>query len=125
MMMMAATASKHAILIVDDHIDTADMLRRFLDRRGIQAQCVATGEGALARIRSEPPCCVILDEMMPGMTGSEVVAHIRADPAIAHTTIIMFTAGFDVSKRTTAMTQGVVAWLYKGSEQAVDEMAHW
>jgi CheY-like chemotaxis protein len=56
-----------------------------------------------------------MDEMMPDMSGMDVLREIRADPKIRHTTIIFHSGGFDLAKRDEAMTLGVVAWLLKGA----------
>jgi len=54
--------------------------------------------------------------MMPGMTGIELMTHLRADPKTAGTTIIYYTANFDVALRDEAMALGAVACPLKGSD---------
>ena len=77
------------------------------------------------------PLLVVLDNMMPEMNGIEVLREIRADPKIANTAVIFYSAGFDVAKREEAMTLGAVAWLLKGGGGAagvteiLDEIGHW
>ena len=105
------------ILIVDDYQDAAEALCRLIRRCGYACQCVLGGHEALALIRAHPPeqpLLVVLDEMMPEMSGIEVLRAIRADPAIKQTTVIMFSAGFDIAKREEAMSLGAAAWLLKG-----------
>ena len=71
---------------------------------------------------------VILDNMMPEMTGVEVLREVRSDPKIAQTTIIFYTAGFDVANRDEALTLGVVAWILKGAGdifEVVQSIGHW
>jgi CheY-like chemotaxis protein len=106
------------ILVVDDFPDSADAFARLLRKLGYPAEPVFSGPDALARIRAHPreePLLVVLDEMMPNMTGIEVLRAIRAEPAIAGTAAMFFTAGFDTQKRDEAITLGALAWLYKGS----------
>jgi CheY-like chemotaxis protein len=105
------------ILIVDDYQDGAEALCRLVGRSGYGCQWVPGGREALALIRQHPPeqpLLVVLDEMMPEMSGMEVLRAIRADPAMAQTVVIMFSAGFDIAKREEAMSLGAAAWLLKG-----------
>jgi CheY-like chemotaxis protein len=83
------------------------------------------GATALDKIRHHPsdqPLLVVLDEMMPLMSGIDVLKCIRADPAIANTPVIMHTAGLNLSKREMAMTLAAAAWLFKGDEAVLKEI---
>jgi CheY-like chemotaxis protein len=105
------------ILVVDDNADGGEALCRLLRRTGYPCDWVTCGIDALARIRShapEQPLLIVLDEMMPGLSGIETLQQIRADPRIASTNVIMFSAAFDAIKRDEAMVLGVAAWLLKG-----------
>src|SRR5689334_4558203 len=105
------------ILIVDDFEDGARAMCLLLTRAGYPCDWVPSGPDALARVRAHPPeqpLLVVLDEMMPGMSGVEVLRAIRAEPAIAQTPVIFHTAGFDIRRRDEAMTLGAGAWLLKG-----------
>jgi CheY-like chemotaxis protein len=122
------------ILIVDDYQDGAEALCRVLMRKGYPCQWVPGGREALAMIRAHPPeqpLLIVLDEMMPDISGMEVLREVRRDPKIANTTIIFHSAGFDTAKRDEAMTLGVVAWLLKGGTWAlelngpVDTISQW
>ena len=118
------------ILIVDDFRDGAEALCRLLVQHGYPCQHVSSGPEALARLRAHPPeqpLLLVLDEMMPHMSGMEVLRSVRADPAIASTTVIVYTAGFDIAKRDEAMTLGVAAWLLKGTdfEQIIRTVGEW
>ena len=122
------------ILIVDDYQDGAEALCRVLGKRGYPCQWIPGGREALAWIRLHPaeqPLLVVLDEMMPDISGMEVLREMRADPKIANTTVIFHSAGFDTAKRDEAMTLGVVAWLLKGGTWAlelngpVDTISQW
>jgi CheY-like chemotaxis protein len=116
------------ILVVDDFADGGAVLCRLLSRKGYPCEYVSDGATALTKMRTHPPeqpLLVVLDEMMPGMNGMEVLHHIRADPPISHSTVIMYSAGFDAAKRDLAITLGVVAWLYKGGNAAADEIGNW
>src|SRR5881398_2813002 len=101
------------ILIVDDFQDGAFALCKILHHMGYPCEWVGSAHEGLVRIRAHPPeqpLLVILDEMMPEMTGIEMLRQIREEPAIAGTAVVMHSAGFDVSKRDEAMTLGALAW---------------
>jgi CheY-like chemotaxis protein len=85
----------------------------------------ADGPEALAFIRSYPPdqpLLVVLDVMMPGMGGIDVLREIRADPKIEHTPVVMFSAGFNVAYRDEAITLCAAAWILKGTDQGFAEI---
>jgi len=107
------------ILIVDDHRDVGEVLCKVLHKLGYPCQLTCSGPDALAAIRSHPneqPLLVVMDEMMPNMSGIEVLRAIREDPKISGTPVIFYSAGFDIAKRDEAMTLGAAAWLLKGGD---------
>jgi DNA-binding response OmpR family regulator len=78
------------ILVVDDDPAVTSMLRRGLTYEGFVVTVASTGTGALSMAREQPPDLVILDIMMPGMDGLEVLRRLRtADPQLP---IILLTA---------------------------------
>jgi DNA-binding response OmpR family regulator len=110
------------ILIVDDFADGAESLCRLLTATGYDCRWVAGGREALASIRSHPaemPLLVVLDEMMPDLSGVEVLQAMRADPRTVQTPVIMYSAGFDVAKEDLAKVMGALAWIPKGSGNVV------
>jgi CheY-like chemotaxis protein len=118
------------ILVVDDHEDTAVILERLVRLKGYPAQHVHSGPQALAFIRAHPPeqpLLVILDQMMPEMSGMETLQAIRADARIAGTAVVFYTAGFDRLRQDEAMTRGALAWMFKGQidiERVLKEIGH-
>jgi len=67
------------VTVVDDDADIRMLVVRRLERAGHVVSQAADGESALATIRAEHPDLVVLDWMMPGLTGLEVLGRIRAD----------------------------------------------
>jgi len=80
------------ILVVDDEVDIAELLGEQLGRLGAQVELAHSGEAALERLRSEAFDAVTLDQMLPGMSGLQVLAAIRADPALAALPVVMVSA---------------------------------
>jgi two-component system phosphate regulon response regulator PhoB len=79
-------AQKHArgsILVVEDEADLADMLCFNLEREGYECRTTSSGDLALEMIRKEQPDLLLLDRMLPGIPGDEVVAQLKRDPATA------------------------------------------
>ena len=84
------------ILIVDDDSDVAEILADLLQSGGYAVRTAGSGAQALAQIEREPPDLVLLDVMMPNMTGYEVCNRIRANPATVFLPVIMLT-GMDAN----------------------------
>ena len=103
-----------SLLLVDDHHDTVAMLARAARRRGWDAELALSGEDALALIESHQPRVVVLDEMMPGISGLDVLRAIRARPDLADTKVVFYSAAFDREKQRDARRLGAVAWYVKG-----------
>ena len=80
------------ILIVDDEPANIDMLARRLSVRRFSVSTAVSGEAALKAIKLAPPDLVLLDHMMPGMTGLEVLYAIRKVHGAATLPVIMLTA---------------------------------
>lgn len=78
--------------MVDDSEEWQHIMRRILTRGGHRVDSVGSGEEALARIRRERPDLVLLDIHMPGMTGYDVVATLRAESRFADLPVVLVTA---------------------------------
>src|SRR2546423_7994831 len=83
------------VLIVEDDKDLAELLAINLQREGYRTLTAHDGRAALRKVGEEKPALVLLDLMIPELTGTEVAARIRTDPAAAATPIIMLTAKAD------------------------------
>lgn len=103
------------ILIVDDNPDTCKPLALLLNRIGHKSLCLFSGEEALAFLRRERPDLVILDVMMPGMDGIEVLRNLRADPTTANLPVVMFSAVADEAFRQHAIQKGANDYWVKAS----------
>jgi len=80
------------ILIVDDTRLNAELLEAHLDGLGHDVALATNGEEALALAAADPPDVVLLDIMMPKLSGFEVCRRLRADPATVNVGILMVTA---------------------------------
>jgi two-component system phosphate regulon response regulator PhoB len=80
------------ILVADDDADIRDLVTFKLEQAGYRVVAVADGPLAIDAVRAELPDLAVLDLMMPGLSGLDVCAEIRRDPASAHLPVIMLTA---------------------------------
>ncbi|MBV8503797.1 MAG: EAL domain-containing protein [Paucibacter sp.] len=114
------------ILVVDDHATNRELITSLAAYRGHECMEAADGLEALTKVRTARPDLVICDILMPTMDGYEFVRQLRAEPAIAHTDVIFYTANFlEQEARTLAQSCGVTQILLKPCEpenvlQAID-----
>lgn len=87
----AAAAPSLAIILVDDNVDSAEMMRDLLSALGHSVRIAHDGAGALALAAARPPHVMILDIGLPDMDGSELARRLRALPALAATRLIAHT----------------------------------
>jgi CheY-like chemotaxis protein len=80
------------VLCIDDDVDTLDALAELLRIEGFTVASVETGEEGLAYLRSHGARLVLVDLLMNGMSGSEVVLHMRQDSVLARVPVVLLTA---------------------------------
>ncbi len=84
--------SGQKILIVDDDYDTRTVVKTILVGSGYQVEEAASGQEALDALENFDPELIVLDVMMPGMSGYDVVVHLKQKPETQNIPIIMLTA---------------------------------
>ena len=80
------------ILVVDDNASNRDLLERRLTREGHEVLTAADGREGLERLRARPFDLVLLDVLMPGRSGAEVLQELKADPELLHIPVLMISA---------------------------------
>lgn len=80
------------VLVADDDEDIRDLVAFKLETAGYAVETVSDGDGAWARVQEVRPALAVLDVMMPGLSGLDVLRRIRADEALAGTHVILLTA---------------------------------
>jgi adenylate cyclase len=106
------------ILVVDDTPLNAKLLADLLGAKGYRSVIAASGPEALRKLADEKPDLVLLDVMMPGMSGYEVCAAIRADPAHAMLPVVLVTALDPAVERVKGLEAGADDFLSKPVAQA-------
>ncbi|MCK5068893.1 MAG: response regulator, partial [Desulfocapsa sp.] len=81
-----------SILVVDDASMNVDILVSILEEQNYKVQTADSGENALKEVRINPPDLILLDIMMPKMSGFEVCKRIKNDPKTSDIPVIMVTA---------------------------------
>jgi CheY-like chemotaxis protein len=89
------------------------LVRAALDRGGYTVLEACDGDEALERSRRDRPDLILLDMMMPGRSGHEVLTALRLDPATAATPVIMLTARAQAADRDAMDLAGATAYLTK------------
>lgn len=80
------------VLLIEDEPSIAEAIVFVLGREGWSCEIWPEGNGALDRIRQLAPRLVILDLMLPGRSGAELLADLRTDPALRHQPVLLLSA---------------------------------
>jgi two-component system, OmpR family, phosphate regulon response regulator PhoB len=101
------------VLIVEDERDIRDLVVLHLRRDGYEVTSAGSGEEALAQVRQSPPDLIVLDLMLPAMSGLEVCRRLRQEPATATLPILMLTAKADEVDRVVGLELGADDYVVK------------
>ncbi|MBM3528111.1 MAG: phosphate regulon transcriptional regulatory protein PhoB [Alphaproteobacteria bacterium] len=101
------------ILIVEDEEPLALLLRYNLEAEGYEVQTVDRGDDADTRLREETPDLVVLDWMLPGLSGIELCRRLRTRPETKTLPIIMLTARGEESERIRGLATGADDYVVK------------
>ncbi len=110
---MTGTARPAKILIVEDEDNIALALAHVLGREGWEVGRVADGDAGLAAVRDGRPDLVLLDVMLPGMTGYEICQAIRMEPDLAGVKILMMTARGNAMEKRKGLALGADGFIAK------------
>jgi CheY-like chemotaxis protein len=103
------------ILVVDDNGDICRPMAKLLRHLGHDGQCATSGEDALSFVQHKMPDLIILDVMMPGMDGMEVLRHLQSDHQTKSIPVIMFSAIGDPEYQAHAISKGARDYWIKAS----------
>ncbi len=103
---------KH-ILIVDDEPDLAELVELNLQRAGYQTTVAHDGRSALASAQKRRPDLIVLDVMMPELSGTEVAGRLRSNPATSAIPIVMLTAKAEEVDELVGLTVGADDYITK------------
>lgn len=100
------------ILVVDDLADNLFLLKAILETEGYTVELANSGSTAIAKAEAVPPDLMLLDVMMPGMTGYEVTQRIRQSEHLAEVPVVLITA-YGEENATTGEAVGADGFIRK------------
>jgi signal transduction histidine kinase/DNA-binding response OmpR family regulator len=98
------------ILVIEDDPGAVRLLRTYLEGEGYQVTVATDGESGIAAARAKAPDAIILDVLLPGIDGWEVLRRLKADPALREMPVVVVTV---VDERNVAMSLGAVDYFLK------------
>ncbi|HXD33628.1 MAG TPA: response regulator transcription factor [Pyrinomonadaceae bacterium] len=103
------------VLIIEDDADIAEGLKYNLEREGLSTVIASTGEQGLVEALNQrnPPVLILLDLMLPGMSGTELCRRLRREPQTRRTPILMLTAKSSESDRVAGLDLGADDYITK------------
>jgi DNA-binding response OmpR family regulator len=108
------SATTRRVVIADDDADIRQLVRISATRAGLDVVAdVGDGDAAWAAIREFAPDLAILDVAMPGLTGIEVCALVRADDGLAGVGVLLLSAAVDDASRAAGLAAGATDYLTK------------
>ncbi len=87
------------ILIVDDETSFLDILQIILQRAGYKTIVTTNGKEGLELVYQHRPNLVVLDDMLPGISGGDICMNLKSDPSVSHIPVILYSAGPRVRER--------------------------
>ena len=108
-----AETQRGSVLLIEDEANIAEAIRFILGRDGWQVQHLAEATRAMAEMRARPPAVLVLDLMLPGMSGLELLAQIRAEESLKDLPVLMLTARGQGRDREAAALAGAAEFLAK------------
>jgi DNA-binding response OmpR family regulator len=101
------------VLVVEDDLDIQELVISLLTRAGYEVLAEGNGDAGLAAALTQQPDLVILDWMMPGLSGVEVCRAMRADPRAKDIAVLMLTSKAQEADIDQAFTAGADDYMVK------------
>ncbi len=105
--------SGHTVLVVDDESNFLEIMKMILPKGGYEVLTSVHGEEGLEMIYRYQPDVVLLDDMLPGLSGGDICLRVKSDPLVSHIPVILYSAGPRVRDAAFTRQIGVDAVLYK------------
>jgi DNA-binding response OmpR family regulator len=103
----------HEVLLIEDDPHVARFVTATLRLEGYAVRAAVSGTAGLSAAREQPPHAIVLDLMLPGMGGMDVLRHLKADPGTAAVPVLIFTASATGDEEHVARSLGATAYLRK------------
>lgn len=115
------------VLIIDDEEGFLQIIQVILKRAGYQTLVATNGVEGIDMVYNFRPDIIILDDMMPGMTGGDVCMQLKGDPCVSNIPVVMHSAGAKVRNPQYIRQIGADDVLFKPSlpNEIVEKIGHW
>jgi two-component system phosphate regulon response regulator PhoB len=111
--MQQAETNAKRVLVVDDEPDIVALVAYHLAKSGFRVSTASNGADAVEQARKEHPSLIVLDLMLPGMSGFDVLEELRRDDATSEIAVLMLTARKDEPDRVKGLSLGADDYLTK------------
>ena len=101
------------VLVIEDEPNIIEAVSFILSRDGWEVKTHANGHDAMEAVRARAPDLIILDVMLPGKSGFDILQEIRADAVYGHTPVMMLTARGQTKDREMAERAGASQYMTK------------
>lgn len=101
------------VMVVDDSPTEVHLLREMLAKNGFSVSVATSGEDAVVRAKAEKPDLILMDVVMPGMSGFEATRAITRDPASANIPVIICTTKGQETDKAWGLRQGAKDYIVK------------
>ena len=112
---MSAAIATGDVLVIEDDPSAVRLLREYLEAAGYSVRVAATGELGLAAVMERPPAAIVLDVLLPGMDGWEVLRRLKADQRTQEIPVIIVTV---VEEQEVGFALGAADYLVKPIHRA-------
>ena len=124
---MSETPAPFRVLVVDDDPDMGAFLGLLLKKEGMAADYVEDGDAALVHVMSDPPDLILLDVMMPGLSGFDVCQRLKGEETTALIPIVLITGLEDQDSRVRGIEAGADDFLlpigrFERGLESIDEI---
>ena len=107
------SAAVPRVLVVEDEPDIAALIAYQLTREGFRVETTGSGPEALDAVGREVPDLVVLDRMLPGLSGDHVLERLKSEPATSHVPVLVLTAKREQGDRIEGLELGADDYLTK------------
>ena len=107
------------VLVVDDSPTEVHLLRQMLAKNGFTVSSASSGEEAIVKAKAEKPDLILMDVVMPGMSGFETTRSITRDPQTADIPVIICTTKGQETDKAWGLRQGAKDYIVKPVTEAV------
>jgi CheY-like chemotaxis protein len=102
------TMTQASVIIVEDDAMLGEIFAAVLETAGLKVELLADGSGAYESIAAQQPSLVILDMHLPHVSGLDILAQVRANPALAHTPVIVVSADAQMAQQADAQADAIM-----------------